>query len=66
VNEVTKRFVSMPVEDRAYSLYEFAEAIRKNREPETSGKDNLKSLAMVFASIDSARSGKPVSPDEYL
>jgi len=66
VNELTERFVSMPLEDRAYSLYEFAEAIINDREPETSGKDNLKSLAMVFASLDSARSGKPVLIDEYL
>jgi len=66
VKEVTERFVSMPLEDRAYSLYEFAEAIRKNREPETSGKDNLKSLAMVFASLDSAESGNPVLVNKYL
>ena len=66
VNEVTERFVPMPLEDRAYSLYEFAEAIRKDREPETSGKDNLKSLAMVFASLESAESGKSVSVNKYL
>ena len=66
MNEVTERFVSMPFEDRAYSLYEFAEAISKDREPETSGKDNLKSLAMVFASLDSAENGKPVLVNRYL
>jgi len=66
VNEMTERFVPMPFEDRAYSLYEFAEAIRKNREPETSGKDNLKSLAMIFASLDSAKSGKPILINKYL
>lgn len=65
-NEVTERFVSMPFEDRAYSLYEFAETIRKDREPETSGKDNLKSLAMIFASLDSAKSGKPILVKKYL
>jgi len=66
MNEATEKFVSMPLEDRAYSLYEFAESIIKDREPETSGKDNLKSLAMIFASLDSARSRKPVSLTEYL
>jgi len=60
-DEVRERFVSMLVEDRAFSLYEFAEAIRRNREPETSGRDNLKSLAMIFASLDSARKGEPVT-----
>jgi len=65
-DEMLEGFVSMPLEGRAYSLYEFAEAINKNREPETNGKDNLKSLAMVFASLDSAKSGKPVLVNKYL
>jgi predicted dehydrogenase len=32
----------------------FLEAIRSGRAPETSGTDNIKSLAMVFAAVDSA------------
>jgi len=64
--EETRSLVSMPVEDRAYSLYEFAEAIIKNREPETSGRDNLKSLAMVFASLDSVKKGKSIVVSKYL
>ena len=66
VEEETRSLVSMPMEDRAYSLYEFAEAIAKNREPETSGRDNLKSLAMVFASLDSVKKGKPIVVSKYL
>jgi len=64
--KVRERLVSMPLEDRLYLLYEFAEAIAKNKEPETSGEDNLKSLAMVFAAIDSAETGRRISVKEYL
>jgi len=48
-------------EDRYLSLYEFYCALKENREPETGGKDNLYSLSMVFKSIESAKSGTPVS-----
>lgn len=43
-----------------YDLAHFAECIRDNREPETSGRDNLGTLAMVFAAIQSAAARKPV------
>lgn len=36
-------------------LAEFVAAVREGREPECSGADNLKSLAMVFAGIKSAQ-----------
>jgi predicted dehydrogenase len=35
-------------------LMDFLDSVSSNREPETSGRDNLKSLAMVFAAIESA------------
>ena len=35
-------------------IREFLDAIRTGRRPETSGDDNIKSLAMVFAAIESA------------
>jgi hypothetical protein len=37
------------------------------RPPETAGEDNIKSLAMVFGAIDSARRGArvPVQVEEY-
>jgi predicted dehydrogenase len=45
-------------------LDEFFAAIREEREPECSAADNIKSLAMVFAAIKSAREGKWVKLDE--
>ncbi|HOL23075.1 MAG TPA: hypothetical protein PLQ41_09525 [bacterium] len=51
----------MEREDRYLSLYEFYCVLKENRAPETSGKDNLYSLSMVFASIKSAKKGMPVS-----
>ncbi len=53
----------MPCENQAYSLMEFQAAIRKGREPEASGRDNLRSLAMVYAVLESSRSGEPVDID---
>jgi len=40
--------------DRAGTLTEFATALREDREPETSGRDNLRTLAFTFAAIESA------------
>ena len=42
-------------------IEEFVDAIRTGREPETRGADNIKSLAMVFAAIESAGSGRQVA-----
>lgn len=39
---------------------EFFAAISENREPECSAQDNLKSLAMVFGAIQSAKEGRVV------
>ena len=58
--------ISMPVEDRHYSLYEFAESDKQNRQPETSGRDNIKSLAMVIAALESAKRNKEVSAKNFL
>lgn len=44
----------------------FCEAIKNGVEPETSGKDNLKSLAMVFACIKSSEMGRKVNLSEVL
>lgn len=41
--------------DRAGTLTEFARALRENREPETSGRDNLKTLAFTLGAVESAR-----------
>ena len=36
-------------------IAEFLSALEANRQPETVGSDNIKSLAMVFDAIESAR-----------
>lgn len=41
-------------------IADFLTAIRTGRAPETAGEDNIKSLAMVFGAIESARSGRSV------
>lgn len=53
--------IEMPREGQLAILDEMAAALQEGRAPETSGADNLKSLALVFAGIESAESGKPVS-----
>jgi predicted dehydrogenase len=42
-------------------LTEFFAAIDEDREPECSARDNLKSLAMVFGAIESAKTGQRVA-----
>ncbi len=42
-------------------LAEFLDAIEEGRPPETASNDNIKSLAMVFAAIESARTGQRVT-----
>ena len=41
-------------------LAEFLDALDEGRQPETASNDNIKSLAMVFAAIDSARTRQRV------
>lgn len=50
--------------DRAGTLAAFVRAIRTGEEPETSGRDNLGSLALMEAAILSAEQGAP-QPVEY-
>lgn len=47
-------------------MNEFVQAVSEGREPECSGSDNLKSLAMVFAAVTSAREERPVPISEIL
>jgi predicted dehydrogenase len=53
-------FIKLEREDRALSLYEFYISIVENKEPETSGKDNIKSLGMVFKALESIKKGKRI------
>ena len=45
-------------------LAEFLKAVAEGRDPECSATDNLKTLAMVFASIKSAKERRMVRVDE--
>jgi predicted dehydrogenase len=49
--------------DRAGTLSEFALALREGREPETSGRDNLKTLAFTLAAVESAQRNAWVNVD---
>lgn len=51
----------LPYLGRAGSLHAFAQAISDGVEPGCSGRNNLGSLALLYAAIESAATGKPVS-----
>lgn len=42
-------------------ITDFVEAVRSRKAPETAGHDNIKSLAMVFGAIESAKTGTLVT-----
>ncbi len=48
--------------DRAGVLDEFRSAIAERREPRASARDNLKTIALVAAAVESARSGVVATP----
>ena len=56
----------MKQEERLASIAEFAAAILEDREPETSGADNLYSLAMVIGAKYAARTGEVVEVEDML
>ena len=43
------------------SLNEFVTAVTEGNEPATSGRDNLKSLAMVFSTVEAAKKHRRVA-----
>jgi predicted dehydrogenase len=47
-------------EHQTLSLYEFYKALKEKREPETGVNDNIKSLAVVFKSLESIKKRCPV------
>ena len=47
-------------------LNEFISCLKAERPPETSGKDHLKTLSVVLASIESAVTGKKIYLDEFM
>lgn len=46
--------------DRAGTLTEFVTAVAEGRQPQNSGRDNLSTLALTYAAVESAASGDPV------
>ncbi len=46
--------------DRAGSLRAFARAVARGEQPESSGRDNLNSIALVYAAIEAATTGARV------
>lgn len=46
--------------DRAGTLTEFVAAITEGRQPDNSGRDNLSTLALTYAAVESAAGGNPV------
>ncbi len=59
-------FESGKLAGREYILESFAKSIDTGTEPETSGADNLRSLAPAFALADSVRTGQPTAVSDYL
>lgn len=47
--------------DRRGSLEAFVQAVQTGQEPECSGRDNLHSVALMHAAVESATSHGPVS-----
>lgn len=64
--ELILELVDMPAEDRWASLQELASAIREDREPETSGRDNLNTLAMVIGACEAIKRRSVVEIEEIL
>jgi predicted dehydrogenase len=53
-------------EERMAAIQEFVESINDDREPQTSGEDNLLSFAMVFGAKYSSMTGETVKVSEIL
>ncbi len=61
----TLKLPEVPLRDRHGTLAAFVQAVRTGEEPETSGRRNLKTLALMLAAVESAVSGQPmaITPD---
>jgi predicted dehydrogenase len=68
VRELKIEPVVLPQEKRGHAgvFGDFIRALREGTRPETDCRDNIKSLAMVFASIESARTGARVTVDSSI
>ncbi len=55
-----------PLQDRSGSLSAFVHAIRTGEQPTCTGRDNLKTLALMFAAIESASvNGRPITIEDH-
>jgi predicted dehydrogenase len=52
---------ALPLVDQAGSLAELVAAVRDGRQPESSGRENLGSLALALAAVESSERGEPVN-----
>ena len=57
---------SMGATGHHYDLYHWRACIESGAEPETSGRDNLNTLALTLGAIESANSGKSVEIESIL
>jgi predicted dehydrogenase len=55
------RLPALPLVDQAGCLAELIDAVRSGRQPESSGRENLGSLALALAAVQSAERGEPVT-----
>jgi len=51
---------ALPLRDQDFVLDDFSRAVNEGRRPLTDGEDNLKSIGMVFAAVDSLACGERV------
>jgi predicted dehydrogenase len=58
--------VSLADVDRGGTLSAFVEAIKSGQEPETSGRDNLHTLALTNAAIEASQIGAPVTIGQFV
>jgi predicted dehydrogenase len=57
----------LEVSDRAASLARFAQAAERGQEPETSARDNIKSLAILLGCVESIETGDVVPlPSSFM
>lgn len=59
--EVPKLPKKLEYENHAGVIDEFIRSLKKGTQPQTAASDNIKSLAMVFGAIESAKAGKRVA-----
>lgn len=56
----------MEYTDQAYAIREMMRSIEEGRQPECSGEDNIKSLAVVFAVLKSVKENRPILIEEVM